>query len=46
MTSLLAGTLDHGVRGCREVSESQEVRISSEHSGTPRYSPELALTTI
>ena len=38
MTSLLAGTVDHGVRGSRGVSESHE---SPSITGTPRYSPEL-----
>ena len=36
--SLLAGTLDHGVRSNREVSESHG---SLSISGTPQYSPEL-----
>ena len=38
MTSLLAGTLDHGGRGRREVSKSHG---SPSISGTHRYSPEL-----
>ena len=43
MTSLLAGTLDHGVRGSREVSESQG---SPSIFGTLRNSHVVALTTL
>ena len=43
MTSLLAGTLDHGGRGRREVSKSHG---SPSISGTHRNSPVVALTTL
>ena len=46
MTSLLAGTLDHGVRGSREVSESQNtvyLRNSPELPGTLRNYPVVVL---
>ena len=48
MTSLLAGTLDHGVSGSRGVRESHCSRLSPVLSGTPgtlRNSQVAALTT-
>ena len=45
MTSLLAGTLDHRVRGSRGLSGSYG-RNSLELPGTLRNSPVVALTTI
>ena len=46
MTSLLAGTLDHGVRGSREVRESQGSQSISGNPRSLRNSPVVALTTI
>ena len=46
MTSLLAGTLEHGVRGSRGVSKSHCSCLSPELPGTLLNSPVVALTTL